>query len=57
MPKNNFIYLHKNYEQFLKKASPEEKLNFLENTLFKRKSLINKSSKKYKAIQKKKVKL
>lgn len=53
MPKANFNYLYKNFEQYLKRP-PQEKMSFLENTLLKRKSLINKSSKRYKAIQKRK---
>lgn len=58
MSKDNFNYLNKNYEQFLKKASPQEKLSFLENTILKRKSLIVTSdNKKKKTIQKRKEKL
>ncbi len=55
MPKINYNYLHKNYDHFLKKATPKEKLNFLESTLLKRKSLINKNSKRYKEIKKKRL--
>ena len=51
MSKDNFNYLNKNYEQFLKKSSPQEKLSFFENTILKRKSLIVSSDiKKKKAI-------
>lgn len=55
MPRSNYHYLQKNFEEFLTHSRPEEKLHMLENTLFKRKSLIvNKESKRYKCIQKKK---
>ena len=54
MTKNNYNYLHKNYEHFLQKGSAQEKMTLLENTLWKRRSLVNKDSKRYKAIQKKK---
>eukprot|EP00347_Sterkiella_histriomuscorum_P001394 403372204 len=54
MQNSSFNYLYKNYESFLKRGTPQEKLNFLENTLLNRKSLINKNSKRYKAICKQK---
>ena len=54
MQKNNYLYLLKNYDTFFKMAPPQDKINFLSETLLKRKSLINKSSKRYKAIHKKK---
>ncbi|CDW77987.1 UNKNOWN [Stylonychia lemnae] len=54
MQKTNYNYLSKNYENFLKIAPPQDKMNFLSETLLKRKSLVNKSSKRYKAISKKK---
>ena len=47
MPKTNFNYLSKNYEEFLNNNSnPTDKIKFLDDTLFKRKSLIDKKSKK-----------
>ena len=54
MQKTSFTYLNKNYDQFLKRAAPHDKMSFLENTLLKRKALINKNSKRYKAIKKQK---
>jgi hypothetical protein len=56
MPRSNFIYLQKNFEEFLNTTKPEEKLLLLENTLFKRKSLIvnkNRKSKRHNGIMKK----
>jgi hypothetical protein len=38
MPSSNFKYL-KNFEEFTRTMSLEEKVNFLEGTIFKRKSL------------------
>jgi hypothetical protein len=40
MPREKFQTLSKFYEYHLTKQSPEEKLNFLEKTILKRKSLI-----------------
>jgi hypothetical protein len=56
MPRSKFIYLQKNFEEFLNTTKPEEKLLLLENTLFKRKSLIvnkNRKSKRHNGIIKK----
>lgn len=53
MPRSNFNYLQKNFEDFLNNTKPEEKLHLLENTLFKWKSLIvSKNSKKHNGITK-----
>lgn len=40
MPRDKYQILQKFYEYHLTKQTPEEKLNFLEKTLLKRKSLI-----------------
>lgn len=54
MPRNNYLYIEKNYKEYLTRSDPQTKLQLLENTLFKRKSLINKNSKRFNGIQKKK---
>jgi hypothetical protein len=40
MPQDKFLTLSKCYEYHLTKQTPDEKLNFLEKTILKRKSLI-----------------
>ena len=40
MQKEKYFYLTKYYDAHLTKLAPDQKLNFLENTLLKRKSLI-----------------
>ena len=53
MPRSNYNYLNKNFEDYLTSSRPDEKVNYLENTLFKRKSLIvKKDLKKPNAIVK-----
>lgn len=53
MPRNNYVYIQKNFEEALTGWKPEEKINFLENTLFKRKTLqVNANAKKRKGISK-----
>jgi hypothetical protein len=54
MPRNNYLYLDKNYKEYLTRTDPQTKMQLLENTLFKRKSLINKNSKRYNGIMKNK---
>jgi hypothetical protein len=50
MPRYSMNYLTKNFEDYLNTGKSEDKIAFLENTIFKRKSLINKNSKKHNGI-------